>query len=341
MLLSIQEKYNDNILLEILKRYDVEKEKVIFIGGFDSYVYEFSKNDNDYILKITHSFRRSANYILGEIDWLNFMADKGLAVARAIPSIFGNFVETFGDNEAYFISILYEKAPGHLPTEADWNSSLFEEWGRITGKLHAVTKTYKSKNPTSKRNEWIDEEHLNIEKYIPSDQSIVIQKSKDLLERLKKITPGTENYGLIHGDLHFLNFTVEDGRITLFDFDDIAYNYFANDIAVILFYTYWRPLKQSDCKKSFINEFLSSFLKGYNQENHFQEEWFSQLQDFLRLRHLVQYIAFLQSVDIASLDNDEIAFMRHMEKVIEQNYLIVDFDFEMFSKQLPLNKRVR
>lgn len=336
MLLTIQEQYNENILLEVLKRYDVDKDKVSFIGGFDSYVYEFSKNGNDYILKITHSIRRSANYILGEIEWLNFMAEKGLAVARAIPSTFGNFVETFGDNDSYFISILYEKAPGHLPTDADWNTSLFEEWGRITGKLHALTNTFKSNNPAWKRNEWFEEEHVNIEKYIPADQSIVIQKSKELLERLKKITPGTENYGLIHGDLHFLNFTIKDGRITLFDFDDIAYNYFANDIAVILFYTYWRPLRQSDNKKSFINEFLSSFIKGYNQENHFREEWFYQLQDFLRLRHLVQYIVFLQSVDMTSLNEDEIGYMYHMANVIEQDYLIVDFDFEQFSKQQSL-----
>ncbi|WGV60440.1 hypothetical protein QIH01_04730 [Brevibacillus brevis] len=125
MLLTIQEQYNENILLEVLKRYDVDRDKVIFIGGLDSYVYEFSKNGNDYILKITHSIRRSANYILGEIDWLNFMGDNGLAVSRAIPSIFGNFVETFGDNESYYISILYEKAHGHLPTDADWNSPFF------------------------------------------------------------------------------------------------------------------------------------------------------------------------------------------------------------------------
>lgn len=336
MLLEIQRLYSDEILNEVLNRYEVSKEHIHFIGGFDSYVYEFIKNNKSYILKITHSIRRTESYIRGEIAWLNFMADHGVRVARAIPSVNGKLVETFGDRDSYFISIVYEKAPGNLPTESDWNAQLFEEWGRVTGQLHSLTKKYRLDNITWKRNEWFEEEHVMIEKYIPSEQKIVIEKSKDLLLRIKQLEINDENYGIIHGDLHYLNYSCKNGKITLFDFDDIAYNYFINDIAVILFYAYWRPLKENSDKQSFMKEFLIQFIKGYEKENKFHAEWFANIPDFLRLRHLTQYIVFLQSVNINSLNQDEKELMEHLKIVIEEDYPIIDFDFNDFSTQLPL-----
>jgi len=45
---------------------------------------------------------------------------------------------------------------------------------------------------------------------------------------------------LIHTDVHAGNFFVDDGRITVFDFDDSSYQWFASDIAIALYYTIWR-----------------------------------------------------------------------------------------------------
>jgi len=55
-----------------------------------------------------------------------------------------------------------------------------------------------------------------------------------LLARFSHNTPTVESYGLVHCDVNPTNFYVNDGQITLFDFDDCAYNWFINDIAVAL-----------------------------------------------------------------------------------------------------------
>src|SRR5690348_10485441 len=200
MLPEIKELYNDGILFWFLNRYGVDCETVQFLGDSDSYVYEFRKNDEGFIMKITHSNRRTAEYLLGEIDWLNYLAENGAAVARAVPSIHGELVEILYENNSYFLASIYEKAPGHLPTELDWSAQLFEEWGRTTGKLHALTKKYSVKKEAWKLIHWYDEDFLNVAKYIPTSETVVIQKSNELMDRLKKIPKNQENYGLIHGD---------------------------------------------------------------------------------------------------------------------------------------------
>jgi Ser/Thr protein kinase RdoA (MazF antagonist) len=81
-----------------------------------------------------------------------------------------------------------------------WNF-LYEEWGRTTGKLHALTKKYSIKNDAWKLINWNDEDFLNVDKYIPPSDRVVIQKSNEIMTRLKNIPKSNDNYGLIHGDL--------------------------------------------------------------------------------------------------------------------------------------------
>ena len=68
-------------------------------------------------------------------------------------------------------------------------------------------------------------------------------------------------YGLIRQESHGNNFLVDDvGQITLFDFDDCAYSWFSNDIAIVLFYIVmnaddWTAFNASSCH---------IFCGGYN-----------------------------------------------------------------------------
>lgn len=60
-------------------------------------MYEFAKDNESYILKITHTIRRSPDYIMGEMEWLHHLAEGGLSVAKPIPSLNGKDVEEVPD----------------------------------------------------------------------------------------------------------------------------------------------------------------------------------------------------------------------------------------------------
>jgi amicoumacin kinase len=325
MLESIEALYNDGILHEVLSRYGITGSEVEFIGGFDSYVYTYKKGNEKYILKITHSLRRSKEEMIDEANFLLYLKNNGAAVAAAIPSLNGNLVEVIPiQDEGYFLSMAYEEAAGKTPASEDWNSEFFYEWGRATGELHCLSSNYSPKNWSRKH--WLEEEYLNVEKYIPADQKTVIEKSKLLIERLKQLPRENEFYGIVHGDLHYLNFFLDDGKIQLYDFDDIHYNHFVNDIAVVVFYAYWRPLS----KETDFETFLNHFLQGYLSRHVLSKETFLLLPEFLKVRHLILYIAALQELTHASLNAEEKDFLMGLRKVIEEDLPIVNFDFDHF-----------
>jgi Ser/Thr protein kinase RdoA (MazF antagonist) len=52
-----------------------------------------------YILRIGHSLRRNESADPGEVDWINFLAEGGVSVPRAIRSSNGKYVEVVEDGQ--------------------------------------------------------------------------------------------------------------------------------------------------------------------------------------------------------------------------------------------------
>ena len=113
MIREIEEQFTEEILTEAIKRYDINNDTVRLLGGYESFVYEYQKNNAFFILKISHTIRRSRNNIRGEIEFLNFLSNKGLAVSNAVPSTRGNMVEEIAAENGSFLAISYEKSLGN------------------------------------------------------------------------------------------------------------------------------------------------------------------------------------------------------------------------------------
>ena len=54
----IRELYNESILNNALSYYNIEKNGCRLLDGFESYVYQIEMNNEQFILKISHSIRR-------------------------------------------------------------------------------------------------------------------------------------------------------------------------------------------------------------------------------------------------------------------------------------------
>lgn len=336
MIHEIQALYNDTITAEAAIRFGSTREQLTDLGGFESYVYEFSRDGQTFILKITHTMRRTPHYIQGELEWLNYLADHGVSVARAVPSVYGRMVETIAipDGSA-FLAICYEKAPGHHVTADEWNGGLFESLGRLMGRMHALTKDYALSDPAIKRQEWHEEEQLNVRKYVPQDQTLIFQKTDELMNRLHALPRDRDSYGLVHTDLNVRNFFVDgEGHVTAFDFDDIGYNWFVNDIAITLFYARWQTRNTHPETPAFTDYFLTHFMSGYLQENDLDLNWFRHIPDFLLLRYILLYTSFFQCYDVSTLTDEQWAYQEKHRAFIEDGLPVIDFDFAAFAERL-------
>ena len=120
---AIRERYNEEMLQEARRRYGIGADEIKLLAGFESFMFEFAQDGGDFILRIGHTIRRSVALIRGEVDWLNYLYDGGVGVARAIPSRSGELVEVIEDGRGgQFLAVAFIKAKGGPPWgEGRWN----------------------------------------------------------------------------------------------------------------------------------------------------------------------------------------------------------------------------
>jgi Ser/Thr protein kinase RdoA (MazF antagonist) len=329
---AIRERFTDAILQEAQQRYGIFPENCKELGGFESYLYEFSQNSSDYILRISHSKRRTDALIQGEVDWINYLAAGGAGVAKAVLSAQGNLVEPIDDGQdGRFLATAFIKAKGGNPWQMEkWDDTLFERYGRLLGKIHTLSKKYQPSQKDWKRPLW-DDPIMRVENWLPPEEKLAQEKFLAVIEYLQSLPQDSDSFGLIHQDAHGGNFFVDDDyNITLFDFDDCAYGHFVYDIAMALFYA---VTNRPDAAE-FGPHFFEQFMRGYRQENQLDPHWLAEIPHFLKLREFDLYAVIFRSFDVNNLDEHPwvAAFMNGRKERLENDLPYLAMDFAAFSQ---------
>ena len=343
-------RYNDSILQEATQCYGIAKDEIQPLDAFESFIYEFQRGGEAFILRIGHSLRKSEDLIRGEVDWINRLASGGVSVARAVPSGRGSLVETIDDGQGgQFLVTAFVKAVGEKPWEAGWTPARFQNYGRLLGKMHALAVEYQPA-PAWRRPEWDDPSMKFVEMYLPASEVGAHREYRSVLEHINSLPKDRDSYGLIHQDAHQNNFFMDgDGTLTLFDFDDCAYSWFINDIAIVLFYISMDAGELGfPTPEAFTQEFMTHFLRGYRQAYHLDRAWLKEIPHFLKLRELELYAVVHRDFDIRDVEHWSpesfqrirdfdvensghmwiAEFMRDRKNRIEQAVPFIDFDFE-------------
>jgi Ser/Thr protein kinase RdoA (MazF antagonist) len=325
----IRDRYTPAILDAVRDRYGIAADAIRLLDGFESHIFEFERAGELFILRLSHSSRRSPELIHGEVDWINHLAAGGAGVARAVPSPRGELVETIDDAAGgQFLATAFVKARGAHPRWAGWTPEILEAYGRLVGRTHALTKDYVPRRPEWCRPEWDAPVFDYVAQYLPRSETVARARYRETLARVRALPRGRDNYGLTHQDAHGGNlFADEAGRITLFDFDDCGYHYFANDIAMCLFYMTTGPRNT----REFAQQFLAHFMRGYEQENAPAGWWLAELPAFMKLREIELYAQLHREFDIeqrglAAIDDESCAaFMAGRKERIEAGAPWVEF----------------
>jgi Ser/Thr protein kinase RdoA (MazF antagonist) len=315
----IRNLYDSAVLDAAIGLFGLEPGGAEALDGFESFVYRVTQRaapggPAPRILKISHSLRRTLDQVLGEADFVNYLADGGLGVARAVPSLRGGLVEAIPASDGYFTAILYEVAPGTPVARADWTADFHRVMGRHLGRLHRLSRAYRPARRL--RPSILEESTPLLERHLPAGQPLVRERAWELLGRLRGLPVDDQSYGLIHVDFHRGNFFVQDGAITLFDFDDCQYSWHAHDIAMALFYALPHDCRSPEQAEAG-HAFLASFLAGYAQEHDPQAWWIAELPAFLKLREFELYAAIHRSFDLDDLDPWCASFMSGRRRKLE------------------------
>lgn len=322
---AIRSRFNDEVYRELLRRHRIEENSIRPLGGFESFVYQFVRENKEYILRISHTgLRRSKGQIAAEVDFINYLAEHGVPAARAVPSPAGNLLEAAVDTDPDFVAVAFEKAPGGPPPREIWTPGFFARYGQVMGKMHRLTMDYVPSDKDNRRPDGMEDLEGFAERFLPPSETEVMEKWNRLLAYMEKLPRDQDAYGLIHQDLHGGNFFVDaDGNITVFDFDDCQYFWFAHDIAMALFYVVPHHCVEKEDQEN-ARQFLEHFLQGYRSEYELKKKWILEIPTFLSLREMDLYIAIHRSMDLDHLTPWCASFMENRREKILQGIPYVD-----------------
>jgi len=325
---EIKARYTDSILHEAMRRYGITPDHIRLLDGFESFIYEFERDGGEYILRIGHSLRRTIELIQGEVSWINHLAQGGAGVSRAILSLNGQLVEAIDDEGGgQFLATAFVKAQGRPIWEIGWTPDAYERYGELLGRIHALSCTYTPPDPTFKRPEWDDPRNMEADRWLPPSEAIAAQKFSEIMTYLNTLPrDDSRAYGLIHQDAHSANFFVDDqGRFTLFDFDDCVYSWYIYDIAMVVFYM----IVLEDDPLPLTEAFMPRFWSGYRRHHDLDPLWLAEIPHFLKLREIDLYAVMYRSFgSISAVDNPWAGrFVLGRRERIENDIPLVTFDF--------------
>lgn len=297
----IREDFNEKVVEEAKKLYNIKPDTLKSLGGFENFVYEYEYEKEFYILRFVHSSHRDEKQVLAEIEFIDYLSKNGARVSNIAHSKNDKITERIEAEKGYFIVSSFTKAPGTFVKKSDLTPEFWIKFGQEVGRLHRLSKTYK---PVHKRQSWDEDNFFRLAKdYLNEEEYFIADRLNNIKETVQNLEQNIDNYGLIHTDLHFGNMFYNNGDFTFFDFDDLAYKHYISDIAIIIYYLFFHSDNPLEERSKEVNKFIKDFMKGYEKENHLEKEWFDNINIFLQMRDTIMYVVLKAGFD--DLDNHE------------------------------------
>jgi Ser/Thr protein kinase RdoA (MazF antagonist) len=333
---------NPNILERAAALYGTSPERFRPLsGGNFSHVYEYGRGNQACILRITPPDEEiDAGAMHAILEWVAFLADHGAPVSSPILSEDRHLLEKIEEYGKIYLVVSFEKAKGilaeDLPVES-WDEFLVRKLGVAAGRMHAIAREYLPTGESLRRPDWDQANNC----YHPGEtlentQAGVQEKRSKILESIRELPKDAAGYGMIHADFHGGNFFVdlESQAITVFDFDDCCYGWYAMDIAMSLFD--FLVLHPGEDPQRFGTWFLENYLLGYSLENRLSPFWIERLPLFLKVLETGVYTQVYRYYDASRPESWIGKFMPGRKERIEGDFPYADLDFTgIYNRVLP------
>lgn len=292
----------------------------------ENFVYDC---DGKIIARFTHSSHRTLEQVLSELDFVSYLSCNGVPCSRPVCGTDGRLGYRIDAGNSYFAVSAFEKAKGVPPSRENTTKEIISRLGQVIGMTHRLAKSYVPSSGIEKRPHLFEDEYyLNPEKYFLEGDTEMLQAFRKNMDRCRLIEASTDNFGLVHTDFHQGNFFVEGGEITVFDFDDSAYFYFADDLAMPLFY---HMSGVSENRVQIATEFFASLFDGYKKENGLGVDQLGLMGDFFALRETLLFGLIGRFVDLQNMSPDKKVKLMERRSAILSGRPFLDIDFRQFA----------
>ena len=262
------------------------------LGNSENMIFEMNKNEVPIIIRISKYSDENKAHTDFELKWLSNLSKEVSQVVKPLHSINSNLYEDIECHGSTYIISAFEKAKGKLVdprNSKEWHEGLFENLGQIMGRIHNHAKEYQDHRSDQYIFTWENDIFFRPEYDFIEDDALDLVWY-DTLNKLGNLPISKESYGIIHNDLHHLNFFVDGENIKIFDFDGCRYGWYFYDLVLTMYHMIFTPPhKEQDHLNTFAEKFMVAFLKGYIQYKSLDVTWLDTLDLFLKYRRLCSY----------------------------------------------------
>lgn len=270
---------------------DIERAEAKYSSSHRVYVFP-----EDFVVSLDKS-AGSAENRMGELRFLKDLADAGVTVCAAIPSLAGRLLEPFTAGGEEWTAVKYVKAKGDAIKGDDVNERHAERVGETLGRIHALSRDAERAGVVYARPTWREAgasllDDVRCPAYAPYLEEKAREKLTDVLARVGalEIEPGV-NSGMIHGDFNHYNYYVSGEEIWVFDFGDCGYGCYLYDVATLLFYWLTRPdANVGRSAREAGDALLTAFRRGYERQMTLPEAQWTKLELFMSYRQAVMIL---------------------------------------------------
>lgn len=213
----------------------------------ENVVYEIATPSGRAALRLHRTGYQDAGAIRSELWWCDALARAGVPVPAALPAQDGSLLVSLSNGRhASVIAWMEGEAlgeAGHPFTRPLAETlALHESLGRLLAQLHRATDALRLP-PDFTRPAWDIPGLVGEAPFwgrfwdhaaATPDQRHTLIRARDALQERLTDHAATGDYGLIHADVLRENILVNDGSLTLIDFDDSGYGFRLYDLGTVL-----------------------------------------------------------------------------------------------------------
>ena len=229
---------------ELLANYGIHTAKVSCIN------YEFNatfsietESGIKYAMRININSTRTAENMRAEVEWVRHLnRTSGVHTPTPIATVNDEYITSgyHSDSAQTLNAVMYSWLDGEEIGDEPTVEQLHEV-GRAIARLHQESTDFALSSgnllPTFSDFFWGTEDYLFSEKSVLSDKDRgLIEQARDVIMRHTDELYQSSLVHIIHADCHGWNLMWNEGKLSIFDFDDCGFGVEAQDLAVALYY---------------------------------------------------------------------------------------------------------
>ncbi len=218
------------------------------------------------ILRVHRLGYHTETEISSELAWMDALrAEAGVRTPRVLAGPDGQQILTMTDAAAGQPRhcVRFEYLAGTEP--ADDDAAHFAELGEITARMHQHARQWA-------RPAWFTRFHWDYPAAFgaqprwgrwqdgigvgPAEREVLGRLDGVLQARLAAFGTGPDRYGLVHADTRLANLLVDDGRVSVIDFDDSGFSWYLYDVGTAVSFFEHQPQ---------VPALVDSWLTGYRR----------------------------------------------------------------------------